>query len=118
MKLVLPLPPNLANARLHWAQKLRVKKRYYRDADERQLVGLVPPPPPEPMRSAVVSVHLHVHNRLDKDNLYARLKYLLDWLVTRGYLANDDPDTIRDLMVRQSIERSDKRAEVTLQEAS
>jgi hypothetical protein len=114
MQLTLTMPANVANARGSWHVGHRAKKRFYRESDERQLVGLVPRPPADPLTSAHVRVRFHVHNLLDPDNLYARMKHVLDWLVTRGYLADDDVDTV-SLEVSQEIERKDKRVEITVE---
>ena len=65
MDIVMPLPTSLGNARLHWAQKLRAKKQFYAKCDQRQMLGLNPPPPAEPIRECTVNAHFRVHNRLD-----------------------------------------------------
>ena len=114
IQLTLTMPANVANSRGHWRVKHRAKARFYKDSDQRQLVGLVPAPPAKPLESAHVRVRFHVHNLLDPDNLHARMKHILDWLVTRGYLANDDADTV-SLEVSQEIERRDKRVEITVE---
>ena len=116
MRLVLPLPANIGNARLHWRAKLRQKKHFYAQADERQLYGLVPSPPRRAFERASVQVHFLVHNRMDRDNLAARCKWILDWLVTRGYIADDGPDVVEWVRPTQEIERKNKRAVVTLEE--
>lgn len=51
---------------------------------------------------------------MDEDNLTARAKWVLDWLVTRGYLTDDKPQNLRLLKPRQRIDRKNKRIEVEL----
>jgi len=117
MDFVLPLPPNIANMRAHWAQKNRWKRRFWDECDQRQLVGLLPAPPPEPLLTAELTAHLYVWNVGDQDNAWARLKWALDWLTTRGYLIDDGPENLRIRSVEQTVDRKDQRLEMTLTEA-
>lgn len=116
MNLTLPLPANLGNARLHWAQKHRAKNAYWKRCDERQLVGLVPPPPPGPLNQARLTITLYTHNPMDPSNAVARVKWVEDWLVTRGYITDDSARHIQ-LEVGQKIDRRDPRCEITLEAA-
>ena len=94
-------PPNLANARLHWAQRHRIV------AERKQLVKLIAqsarvrsgePKTIEPKR-ALATVYVSGRFR-DPDNLVASLKADLDGLVDAGVLRNDDSTSV-DLEVQQ-----------------
>lgn len=115
MKLTLDLPENLGNARLHWAAKHKAKRRYWEAQDRRQLLGLVEPPPSRPMPAVRVLAHLRLWNPADPDGCAARLKWALDWLVTRGYLLDDGPKVVRELVVTQEINRANTGLDVTLE---
>lgn len=99
--IVMPMPVNLGNARLHWRTKLESKKGYFAMCDTLASVhnkaGLptslpyrVVPPPPVPMGRVLCSAHMVLGGPMDDDNAMARLKFALDWLVRRGYLTNDN----------------------------
>ena len=109
MRLVLPLPENLANARLHWRTKNRRRANYMLActcADARR--------PVEPIAPAVVHATLYMHNRMDEDNLTARLKWVIDWLVERQILLDDHPSAMTLGTVEQAIDRKRQRVEVTV----
>ena len=109
------LPENLSNARMHWKAKYRAKKRYYAAQDARQSFGLIEPPPTEPLASVRVLAHLRLYNAADPDGCAARLKWPMDWLVTRGYLEDDGPAIVKELRVTQEIDRRNQRLEITLE---
>ena len=73
--------------------------------------GKLPPPTPARVRADVI---LFTHQTMDKDNLNARLKFPLDWLQARGYIANDSPAAL-DLHVSQAIDRKNQRIEIELE---
>ena len=115
MKFVLPLPLNLANSRIFWAKKHKLKLAYWLVLDDLQMVGKVPPPPQEPWQKAVLSHHWYLHGRhMDQGNCYNRLKWIEDWLVTRGYLVDDTPECLTLEKPVQETDRKNKRVEVTL----
>jgi len=114
-KFELPLPTNLGNARLHHMQKVRLKNKWYGQADERVTNGLAPHRPPKPLEHAIVRIHFCIHNPMDRDNLGARCKWVLDWLVTRGYIMDDSDKVLTDwLPPTQEVDRKNKRVEVTV----
>jgi len=85
----LPMPPNLANSRMHWRTKHGQRQAY-----ERFLTGLLraqqlPAVPALPLERAVVYAALRLGAHMDDDNAVARCKWPLDWLVKAGYLADD-----------------------------
>ena len=103
---VFPLPVNLANSRMHWRAKYAAKKSWMDRTDMLVLTKLIPSPPTEPWQKAVVTVHLAMGNTMDFDNMVARCKWAIDWLVTRGYLLNDNPKCLRwSAMPTQEIVR-------------
>jgi len=85
----LPLPPNLANARLHWRVKHAEQARYVRVLDTLLAARRLPAPPVEPWAHGEVEALLVLGNSMDDDNAMARLKWPVDWLVRRGYLEDD-----------------------------
>jgi hypothetical protein len=89
LTLTLPLPPNMANGRGHWRKKDRERKAYLAACDARQAAGLVPPPPAVPLPWAELHAAMVMWAFMDCDNAIARLKWAVDWLVTRGYLEGD-----------------------------
>lgn len=84
--------------------------------DNLQLIGAVPPPPKLPLPKARISATIYAWSLSDPDNATGRLKWVLDWLVSRGYIADDSPKVLDLEMPRQAIDRKDPRVEVFLQE--
>ena len=69
MRITLPLPPNMANARMHWRTKNGKRQDYELRCDT------YPNPEPEPFFGrAVIKAHLVTWSTMDTDNLMARLK--------------------------------------------
>jgi hypothetical protein len=124
VRFVLPLPPNRANDRSHWRKVAREKKAYREDLDILQLVGLrhpfmVPRPPDAPLRRVEVRATLYVHQLMDEGNALNRLKWLEDWLVTRGYIMDDDRESLRWAAIPdQIVDRKNPRVELTISEAA
>jgi len=116
IKIFLGTPPDVGgNARKNWRTTLKGKKKYLAECDERQLLGLVPPPPAKPISLCRIATHFRTHCTLDWDNACARQKYPLDWLVTRGYLLDDSPKVIPACpIVTQEIDRKNKQIEITI----
>lgn len=115
MTYTFPLPPNLANARLHWAIK-------YRRQNEWQGKAIVLEPKLRGQRQVVprarVTVVLYVHQRMDDDNAVARIKWCLDLLVRRGILAGDKrPQCELAGTPEQHIDRKHQRVELTVEPA-
>ena len=84
-----PVPPNKANARGRWQRGHFARKDYWTVLDTLVMAKRIPPALGTPLPTASVAVHLVLYNAMDPDNLTARVKDLLDWLVSRGYLAGD-----------------------------
>ena len=86
-----PMPPNLGNARMHWAVKHKKKTAFWSMADLLLKGKVFPKPPKTPWQKARITAHCVVGAINDTDNLMARMKWVGDWLVTRGYLVDDKP---------------------------
>lgn len=123
MKLVLPLPPNRANARWHWRSEKKAKSEYYMTC--LVLYGKLPK---RTFTMARVDATLYTHQEMDVDNLYARVKWPLDWLVIREYIEDDAPYHLSikdgathqtgniDLRICQEVDRKNQRIEIELEE--
>ena len=118
MKLQLPLPVNLGNARLHHMVKYRKKKAYWEHLDILVVLKRLPPAPETPYASAALVFDWFVWNKLDPDNLGARKKWIMDWLVTRGYLTDDRESNVTLTDKPQTIDRKCPRVEIDLEEAA
>jgi len=44
------------------------------------------------------------------------MKWVVDWLVKRGYLVDDSPTYLEWVMPTQEIDRKNRRIEITLEE--
>ena len=87
--IVAPMPDNIANARVHWRERDKLKKQYAARLDDMQGAGLIPEPPKTPFAKASIRSTMQLGNAMDEDNAMARHKPLLDWLKTRGYIVDD-----------------------------
>lgn len=114
-----PLPLNLANARLHHMVKHRAKVAYWRHLDLLLAGGILPPPPPAPLQKATLAVTLTMPNPMDDDNAIARIKHAQDWLVSRGYIAGDSRKHLRlaGLPVQRISRKNAPCLELTLEAA-
>jgi len=111
--MVVPLPLNLANSRLHWAAKMRAKRAYWGALTARKQARIIPPPPRHWPPFARVEMTLYVAQRMDKGNAYNRVKWLEDWLAGHGYIAGDREDQI-ELVVSQKVDRKNQRVQLTI----
>lgn len=89
MTFTLPLPPNIANARMHWRVKNIERKAYMQACDALQAAGRVPAPPRQPFVRSWIEASITNAALSDDDNAMARLKWPVDWLKTRGYIVDD-----------------------------
>lgn len=113
-----PMPPNIANERMHWRVKLNAKKAFYAASDLKQAAGSFPAPPPSPFRRATASVVMVLGAAMDEDNSAHRCKWVWDWLKTRGYIADDKKKVLHQAgYPQQRIKRGGPyRIEITLTE--
>lgn len=93
--LVLPLPPNLANSRMHWRVKEKHRKEYDFACTIASARRSFPDLPATPWPSATVRAVLTMYAAMDDDNAMARCKWALDWCVRRGYLLDDKRKVLR-----------------------
>lgn len=115
MKYTLPLPPNMANGRVHWRAKYEAQKTWAAHAIvvEPKLRGSQQVTP-----RAVVTAVLYVHQAMDDDNAVARIKWCLDLLVRRGILAGDKrPQCQLAGIPDQFVDRKNPRVELTVEPA-
>lgn len=118
MIVTLPLPPNRANqtrGQAHW-EWVR-KKRYMEGTAKKvgacvlargQVRGSLPLGPTE------IRATFYLHQRMDDDNLTARLKWPLDVLVQAGILVDDRRPHCVVSDPRQVIDRKHQRVELSL----
>ena len=93
--IVLPLPRNLTNSstREHWALT-EAHDQYFDHCDIVLGQGLIPKPPKEAPAKIKLEATLYVTQEMDEDNASGRMKWPTDWLVKRGYVANDTKKNI------------------------
>ena len=129
MVFTLPLPPNLANTTYaHWSVKRKAMKRYMESCDHWWLLegrsvfrkngwrSLGTRTTPF-LRRAEISATLYLHQRMDTDNLMARLKWPIDWVVQMGFIADDSLDHLIWIQSpQQEILRSNAHVSLTLRE--
>lgn len=115
MKITVPMPPNLANARMHWRVKYNAKVAYQAVLDHYQAAKRIPAPPRRPMSPATLASTLYLWAHMDDDNALARVKWAADWLKTRGYIVDDKRPHCRFTIPEQFIDRADQRLVLTLE---
>ena len=109
MRITLPLPPNRGNSRWHWRTEKKKKDAYFLECLARY--GKLPN---VTFSRATIGATLYTHQPMDEDNLMARLKWPLDWLVIREYIADDSPEVLEWTGVTQFIDRKNQRVEIWL----
>lgn len=116
-RLVVPLPPNMANdGRVHWRRKYNAQQEYFDTLDLLLAARRIPAPPREVPGRVRLTAHLFVWSEMDDDNALARLKHALDWLRTRGYVADDRRRNIEWTgLPQQTIDRRDQRLELIIE---
>lgn len=116
--ITLPLPPTMANSRMHWREKHRQRVAYLEHCDIvnlREMPRLVRDAG-APRRASLAFV-LHVGNPMDDDNALARTKFACDWLVMRGFLVDDSRKWCKMSIPSQVITRdkNKQRLEIYIQ---
>lgn len=114
MKLVVPMPPNRGNARKHWRVVLKEKKAYLAALDALRLTRAIPRAPKVPPAFVTLKTQMYVFSIMDHDNAVSRLKHVLDFLVSGGYIADDSPKHLRLEMPEQFIDRKNQRIEIEI----
>jgi len=116
VKLTFPLPVNLANSRLHHFVKHSKRKAYWRLLDGLLTLGRLPEPPHRPWVRVEATVTYYVWNRMDQGNAMNRLKWIEDWLTSRGYLVDDREENLAYTgLPRQLINRKKGQQRVELE---
>ena len=111
LRLTLPLPPNMANGRMHWRTKNRKRQDYYQYAMVVAMLGA----PRQPLPKARAKIVLYVWALMDYDNMMARLKWPLDVLVDAGWIEDDGPQHLEFAeMPSQFVDRKNQRVEIEL----
>jgi hypothetical protein len=113
LTLTLPMPPNMANGRVHWRAKNRERQNYLRECELRVLAKLIPPPG-IPMERVRIDSTLHVWATMDDDNALARIKWGADFLKYHSYIVDDKRPHCRFTIPEQVIDRKDQRLVITL----
>jgi hypothetical protein len=91
LRFVVPMPSNLANARMHWTRKHRERRAYFARLDELLAFGQFPRPPKAPFAKATIRAVMHLGAAMDEGNAMHRAeKWPCDWLKTRGYIVDDN----------------------------
>ena len=110
----LPLPTNMANGRLHWAVKNKKRQAYLNDCDVinwaifRRCFT--------PFENATATITMRVARLHDHDNAFARCKWAIDWLVSRGVIADDSPKCLSySGLPTQTIDRKNPGITITLE---
>ena len=106
----LPKPPDNANGRKHWAVALKEKKRLWQELDARRYARMFPLPPlvaPEMVELAITWRAPRSQHWPDPDNAIRRMKPVVDWLVSHGYLAGDTAEHVR--WVQPKYEKHDAK---------
>lgn len=103
LRFELPLPQQRGNSREHWAAKYKLRKAYWEKCDNSVTLKQNPQAPRlGPWLKASAEIEMRTLQVMDQDNAEARLKDLLDWLQSRGYIVNDK-DLVYTLTQKTSL---------------
>jgi hypothetical protein len=98
VRITLPLPPNMANSRMHWAVKNKKRVKYFADCAMAALLsakgGEHDPKRWEAPAHVIVRATIYCGGKMDHDNAIARLKWPIDWMVRGAYLVGDKPEQL------------------------
>ena len=128
LRIALPLPPNIANSRMHFRVVAKRRGEYNYAAlilyrlSQRTLPEMRkdwPYPfdlavPHDEVAPRELASTLFLAKLMDSDNALARLKWPIDLLVKWGYLADDRPSRCKMLVPAQVIDRARPRVEFTI----
>lgn len=123
---VVPMPPNIANgSHGHWRTRHNAKLAYWETLDMAQgrtliagkVAYMIPYPPKRPWGKATIRAVMHLGGAMDDGNAMRRLKWTEDWLVTRGYLADDRKQVLTWAGFPEQVVKRDGnyRIEITLE---
>jgi hypothetical protein len=91
MRFDLPLPPNLNGSGwggTHWAKE-RAKKKYWTQLDTLVAIRRLPRAPLVKLGKVQSIAEVRTCPIMDEDNAHRRMKWIWDWLQSRGYIVND-----------------------------
>jgi len=117
--LILPLPLNKANSRMHWAVERKRRLQYFDTADLlcAKVVRQRKKYPPSVQTTLAATFYLW--SSMDQDNLMARLKWPVDWLIHAGFIVDDSPAYLLHLGIpKQEIDRKYQRLVLQLTEGN
>ena len=121
MRIVLPLPPNMANSSMHWRTKNRKRQDYVQHchATAKYDPPKIYPGVPRTLEKATITATIYHTHTMDDDNAMARLKWPVDWLVTNLWLTDDDPAHLvwTGVPTQVKCKREDRRVEFVLEPA-
>ena len=116
MSFTVPLPPHVGNARGHWRTQKNARDLYWTGLDKRVQAKLIPSPPAVPLNRIKAHATFYLGNLMDDDNCMARCKHFVDWLRSRGYIANDSRRNIVWAgLPEQIIDRKSQRLVLTVE---
>ena len=113
--LLLPLPVNRANTRMHWATERKYRTQYFDTCDLLcakyvNNLSLMPD-----WDRTLLTATFHLWSIMDEDNLVARLKWPIDWLTERAFIVDDAPEYLKLAGIpMQKIDRKYQRLEIIL----
>lgn len=121
LTVVLPLPINIANGRMHWRAKDVARGKYmeccrlaYHAQPSLQVMASMLKL--YPAAGASLKFALHLGRQMDHDNALARCKWPVDFLVAQGLLQDDSPKHCAMSIPEQVVTRdkSKHRLEITI----
>jgi hypothetical protein len=119
VRLVLPLPLNLANSRMHWRRKHLHKKDYWELLNTLLMAREIPKPPRRAPIKARISATLYMWSPMDDGNAMNRMKWVEDWLAAWGYITDDSKKHLEWTgFPEQVIDRKDPRLVIEIEEAA
>ena len=117
--LVLPLPLNKANTSMHWAVLRKRRALYFDVADLLCAKAMRQRKKYPPSELTMLTATFYLWAKMDQDNLMARLKWPVDWLIHAGFIADDSPSHLLHMGIpTQKIDRKYQRLELVLTQAN
>ena len=74
---------------MHWRVKHKAKLAYWHACDVALMLPGAPRKPAVPFQRATLTSTMHLGAAMDTDNAMARHKFTLDFLTSRGWIADD-----------------------------
>lgn len=120
IELILPLPPNRANAREHWRVTHRKRLEYYEKAKLALLAQRAFTPLDRvPLARLTLTATLYVWAKSDPDNAASRMKWAIDSLVRCGVLMDDNEKWLDFTEIpKQVVDRKNQRVVIRLEETA